>query len=351
MQRDDGRDLSNAAVVSPRWVQWRERIDLDDYEARFAAMAASGENPHGEADLIASLAAPGAAVMDAGCGTGRIAIELDRRGFDVVGVDLDADMIAVARRKAPTMAWSVEDLARMQLPRRFDLVALPGNVMLFCRPDDRRLIVHNLAQHLQPGGTLVAGFTLERRGYSLAEWDAHCAASGMTLVDRFSTWDGDEYTGGDYHVSVHRRTAEFTVHDLLFEARAELDRVAATQLDEMLADGGGSDDVVVVDTRQTTDRAATGAIPGSVHVPRTVLEWRADAASGYSDAAFADRSRRIVVVCTDGYSSSLAAANLRRLGFARATDLIGGFVAWRANGGAIDPAPPLASEADGCSPP
>ncbi len=213
MPRDTGRDLSNAAVVSPRWVQWRERIDLDDYEARFQQMAATGHNPHGEADLIASLAVPGASVLDAGCGTGRIAIELDRRGFDVTGVDLDADMIAAARRKAPTMAWLVDDLARMQLPQRFDLVALPGNVMLFCRPDDRRLIVHNLAQHVQPGATLVAGFSLERGGYSLAEWDAHCAASGLALADRFSTWDGATYAGGDYHVSVHRRTPDVTVHD------------------------------------------------------------------------------------------------------------------------------------------
>ena len=346
MQRDTGRDLSNAAVVSPRWVQWRERIDLDDYEARFQQMASSGQNPHGEADLIASLAAPGASVLDAGCGTGRIAIELDRRGFDVTGVDLDADMIEVARRKAPAMAWLVDDLARMQLPRRFEVVALPGNVMLFCRSGDRRLIVHNLAQHVLPGATLIAGFSLERDGYTLAEWDAHCTASGLTLAERFSTWDGVLYGGGDYHVSVHRRTSDFTVHDLLFEARAALNRVSATDLAGMLA--VDDDDVVIVDTRQATDRATAGAIPGSVHLPRTVLEWRADPASGYSNPVLADRTRRIVVVCTDGYSSSLAAANLQRFGFARATDLIGGFVAWRNAGLAIDPEPALATEDDGC---
>ncbi len=208
MQRDNGLDLSNAAAVSPRWVQWRERIDLDEYEARFQQMAATGRNPHGEADLIATLAAPGASVLDAGCGTGRIAIELEGRGFDVTGVDLDADMIAVAQRKAPAMAWLVEDLARMRLAKRFDVVALPGNVMLFCRPDDRRLIVHNLAQHLQPGATLIVGFSLEPGGYTLSEWDADCTASGLVLADRFSTWDGAAYAGGDYHVSVHRRTTD-----------------------------------------------------------------------------------------------------------------------------------------------
>ena len=140
-------------------------------------------------------------------------------GFEVVGVDLDADMVAAARRKAPAMTWLVDDLARMQLPRRFDLVAMPGNVMVFCEPTDRGLIVHNMAQHLLPGGLLVAGFTLESGGYELAEWDEHCAASGLALVARYSTWSGDAYAGGDYHVSVHRRASRFTVHDLVAEAR------------------------------------------------------------------------------------------------------------------------------------
>ena len=152
-------EFPNAAVVSPRWVQWRRDIDIADYDARFERLAAAGNDVHGEADFIAGLSP--AAVLDAGCGTGRIAIELARRGFDVTGVDLDADMVAAAIAKAPDQQWLVDDLARMQLSRRFDLVAMPGNVMLFCNPGDRRLIVHNLAQHLLPGGRLIAGFSLE----------------------------------------------------------------------------------------------------------------------------------------------------------------------------------------------
>ena len=200
----DRAEFPNAEKVSPRWVQWRRNIDVADYDARFERLAADGGDVHGEADFIAAMEPN--VVLDAGCGTGRIAIELARRGFDVTGVDLDADMIAAAIAKAPQQTWLVDDLARMQLPRRYDVIAMPGNVMLFCRPDDRRLIVHNLAQHLGPNGVVVAGFSLERNGYSLAEWDAHCVASGLMLEARFATWTRAPFVDGtDYHVSVHRR--------------------------------------------------------------------------------------------------------------------------------------------------
>lgn len=336
MRRVDDAELSNAAVVSPRWVQWRRSIDIADYDARFERLAASGKDVHGEADLIESLHPT--AVLDAGCGTGRIAIELARRGIDVTAVDLDADMVAAAAVKAPHQWWIVDDLARMQLSRRFDLIAMPGNVMLFCQPDDRRLIVHNLAQHLLPGGLLVAGFSIESDGYTLTEWDAHCAASGLTLEARYATWNREPFTdGGDYHVSIHRRTSRFTVHDLVAEARGGLQRVSVAALDEAMRAG---EQVVVIDTRQAADRHAFGSIPGSHHVPRTVLEWRLDPASGYSDPIAADPSQRIVLVCNDGYSSSLAAANLQRIGFPNATDLVGGFAAWCRAGLPITPTPP-----------
>ena len=335
MTERTGADPSpNAGRVSPRWVEWRKRIDIDEYEARFAQSLAAGDNVHGEADLIASLTA--GSVLDAGCGTGRVAIELARRGMDVVGVDLDADMIAAARRKAPDIVWLVDDLARMQLPRRFDLIAMPGNVMLFCRPDDRRLIVHNIAQHLMPGGQLVAGFTLEPAGYSLAQWDEDCSACGLELAQRFATWGADPFVANaDYHVSVHHRTDRFTVHDLVAEARVGAPRLSAAELAETLAHDPS---VVIIDTRNASDRVERGWIEGSLHVPRTVLEWRVDPASGYSDPAITGFDKRIVVVCDHGYSSSLAAANLRRLGYLNATDLIGGVEAWKDAGLPIETA-------------
>ena len=116
-------------------------------------MAAAGHNPHGEADLVAGYAPR--TVLDAGCGTGRVAIELASRGVDVVGVDLDADMLAVEaapsrrrtrrrRRRCRTAMgsggrerWVEADLARLDLGRRFDVVVLAGNVLLFVAGPDR----------------------------------------------------------------------------------------------------------------------------------------------------------------------------------------------------------------------
>ncbi len=119
-----------------------------------------------------------------------------------------------------------------------------------------------------------------------------------------------------------------TIDDLLAQARERLDRVEPREAAAAVAEGA-----VLVDIRTERQREADGAIPGAVCHPRNVLEWRADPASGHSDPAIsADLGRRVVLVCDEGYQSSLAAATLRDLGFSRATDLVGGFQAWRAAG-------------------
>ena len=174
-----------------------------DYDARWAEMAARGESVHGEADRIMRYVPR--SVLDAGCGTGRVAIELARRGVDVVGVDLDAPMIDEARAKAPELRWVQADLLDVDLGRVFDLVAMPGNVMIFVRPGTEASVVANMARHMKPGGLLVAGFQLTGP-YTLDAYDADCHAVGLDLVERSATWEGDPYTGGDYAVSVHERT-------------------------------------------------------------------------------------------------------------------------------------------------
>ena len=131
--------------VSPRWHHWRDTVDLDEYHARWARMEASGTASHGEADLIEGYGL--GSVLDAGCGMGRVAIELHHRGMEVAGVDLDADLLAYARVDAPQIPWHHADLTDMQLGRTFPLVAMPGNVMIFCRDDHRGPIVANLAGH------------------------------------------------------------------------------------------------------------------------------------------------------------------------------------------------------------
>lgn len=89
---------------------------------------------------------------------------------------------------------------------------------------------------------------------------------------------------------------------------------------------------VLVDTRDSSDRVAEGAIPDSVWYPRNVLEWRADPRSERADPRIADLSLQLIVVCNDGYSSSLAAASLVDLGFAQAGDMAGGYRGWKRAG-------------------
>jgi SAM-dependent methyltransferase len=172
----------------------------DEYQARFDALAASGVEVHGEADFVVAYAPT--SVLDAGCGTGRVGIELARRGIEVVGADVDASMLATARRTAPDLTWVAVDLTELDLGRDFALVLLAGNVPLFTPPGTQPALVARCAAHVAAGGRLVAGFSLNR-GYGLDQWDADCAAAGLQLVERFATWSRDPFTGGDYAVSVH----------------------------------------------------------------------------------------------------------------------------------------------------
>ncbi len=177
-------------------------FDGVQYQARFDALARQGADVHGEAAQVLELEPD--SVLDAGCGTGRVAIELSLHGVDVVGVDINESMIAEARRLAPALDWKQADLAELALDRRFDVVVMAGNVPLFCPPESRSALVQACARHVAAGGWMVAGFQLGR-GYLLADYDVACEASGLTLVDRWSTWDKRPWSAGDdYAVSVHR---------------------------------------------------------------------------------------------------------------------------------------------------
>ena len=184
----------------------------EDYDARWRSLADSGQNVHGEADLAAALLAGsgGTSVLDAGCGTGRVAIELARRGFVVAGVDADDRMLETARAKAPELTWVTADLADLgatgdRLPGTVDLVLLAGNVMIFLDPGTEGRVLTNLASRLAPGGLLVAGFALQPDRLPLERYDELAAAAGLSPVARWATWDRQPFDGGDYAVSVHRR--------------------------------------------------------------------------------------------------------------------------------------------------
>ena len=113
----------------------------------------------------------------------------------------------------------------------------------------------------------------------------------------------------------------------LARARSRLDRVRPEDLAAEMAAGA-----LVVDTRPAEQRLRDGELPGAVVVDRNVLEWRLDPTSPHRLLEVADPDRRVILVCNEGYSSSLAAATLQELGLHRATDLVGGFTAWRALG-------------------
>ena len=117
------------------------------------------------------------------------------------------------------------------------------------------------------------------------------------------------------------------VDDLLRAARARLRRLTPAEAAAAQAAGG-----VIVNIRADAQRAADGLVPGALVVPRNVLEWRADPVSPDRDPRIAEASGPVVLMCAEGFASSLAAATLQDLGLADATDMAGGFVAWRAAG-------------------
>jgi 2-polyprenyl-3-methyl-5-hydroxy-6-metoxy-1,4-benzoquinol methylase len=177
--------------------------DGDDYQRRFDRLADSGHDVHGEATFVLRLGPH--SVLDAGCGTGRVAIELARQGVEVVGVDVDRSMLDTARRQAPDVEWVQADLTTLELDRVFDVVVLAGNVPLFTPPGTEAALVSGCARHVAASGALVAGFQLDR-GFSVADYDDHCRAVGLELAERYATWDAEPFVdGGHYAVSVHRR--------------------------------------------------------------------------------------------------------------------------------------------------
>jgi rhodanese-related sulfurtransferase len=125
------------------------------------------------------------------------------------------------------------------------------------------------------------------------------------------------------------------IDGLLAAARSRLERVEPAELAAVLAAGD-----LVVDIRPEANRRDEGELPGAVVIDRNVLEWRLDPTSGFEIPA-ARGGRRVVLVCNEGYASSLAAATLQDLGLAGATDLAGGYRAWRehaaTDGGATSP--------------
>jgi SAM-dependent methyltransferase len=192
---------------SARWTDLRGEAKGSTYDGRWEALPEAER--HGEADLVTDLLAERdrAIVLDAGCGTGRVAIELARRGATTIGVDRDADLLATARAKAPALQWheaDLVDLATVVDAASVDLAVLAGNIFLFVDPGTEATVLAAVAATVRPGGLVVAGFSLRPGGYDVDRLDADAAAVGLQLRHRWSTWDRAPWSpGDDYQVSVH----------------------------------------------------------------------------------------------------------------------------------------------------
>jgi rhodanese-related sulfurtransferase len=128
------------------------------------------------------------------------------------------------------------------------------------------------------------------------------------------------------------RVTRTTIDDLLESARARLARVTAREALEEAGRGA-----VIIDIRSQEQRRAHGVVPGALWFPRNHLEWRLDPTSEWAHPAVDDPATRVVLMCADGYATSLAAATLLDMGFARATDMVDGFTGWRAAGLPVEP--------------
>ena len=143
--------------------------------------------------------------------------------------------------------------------------------------------------------------------------------------------------------------AKSGVEQLLESARAQLERMSVEEAHAAMAGGA-----LLVDIRADSQRERDGVIPGARFVPRNVLEWRLDPDCEHRDPELGRRDARVMLLCDEGYQSSLAAATIRAFGVSAATDVIGGFQAWRAAGLPVTQAPPelrAADEPAGMGPP
>ncbi|WP_446220162.1 class I SAM-dependent methyltransferase [Micromonospora sp. IBHARD004] len=196
-----------------RWVTETEAGHSQWYIDRFRRLAAEGADLAGEARMLDAMVPPGARILDAGSGTGRVGAALAARGHTVVGVDADPALVEAARADHPGPRWLVGDLAELDLAAQdeaepFDAAVIAGNVMAFVAPGTERAVLTRVAAHVRPDGIVVVGFGTDR-GYPLTDFDADAVAAGLRLEHRFATWDLRPWRDdADFAVSVLRRPAD-----------------------------------------------------------------------------------------------------------------------------------------------
>lgn len=208
-------------AAATRWAEATGGEAGEDYARRIAAATeaarAQGKDVHGEARFVHDLGGPQARVLDAGCGTGRVAIALADMGHAVLGVDADLSMLRVAADAAPKIPFWLSDLAELDVPQAaiaggFDVVVMAGNVVPYLAEGSLPAVLMELARVTKRGGHVVAGFGIDPADLpaglpvtELAEYDAAAAAAGLEQVGRYAGWDREPFTPeATYAVSVHR---------------------------------------------------------------------------------------------------------------------------------------------------
>jgi len=196
-----------------RWTEIARAQAGEDYASayarRFAELAAQGQDINGEVTAAMALVPAPARVLDAGCGTGRCTVRFAELGYDVTGVDVDDAMLDVARADAPDLDWRQADLAGLDLGETFDLVLVAGNVIPLLEAGALEAVASRLAAHTR--GLLICGFGLDAAHLPpgcpvtpLSDYDAAMSQAGLTIRDRWSTWEGEPFADGDgYVVTVH----------------------------------------------------------------------------------------------------------------------------------------------------
>lgn len=190
---------------TPKWFTQTEDGHSRWYVERFRRLARDGADLGGEARFVDALVPPGSRILDAGCGTGRVAGELARRGHLVTGVDVDPVLLEAAAADHPGPTWVLSDLTELAEPDvPYDAVVCAGNVMAFLADGTERTVLERLHAQVGDGGRIAIGFGLER-GYPLVAFDADLGAAGLVVEHRFSTWDLRPYgADADFAVTVLR---------------------------------------------------------------------------------------------------------------------------------------------------
>lgn len=191
---------------------WMQKVAADPghsqwYIERFRSMERAGDDLAGEARMIDAMVGRGAAILDAGCGPGRVSGLLAAAGHRVVGVDVDPALIEAAEADHPGPRYLVGDLAELDLPARgipgrFDVIVSAGNVMTFLAPSTRARVLQRLRAHIAADGRVVIGFGADR-GYEYDEFFADATGAGLAPELLLSTWDLRPFTAGaDFLVAV-----------------------------------------------------------------------------------------------------------------------------------------------------